>query len=103
MPKPFLLSRGQMCRIKRFFPKPRGLPRVDGRSAMARNGRDARTRRFVRWGRRGVFECIFAALVSEAGAPERVMFNTMHLEAHRTAASLAKGVLHAASDAPKAC
>jgi transposase len=59
--------------------------------------------RFVRWSRRGVFERIFAALAGEAGAPDRLMIDATHLKAHRTAASLVqKGLLHAASGAPKA-
>ena len=35
MPKLFLLSRAQMRRIKPFFPKPRGLPRVDDRRVIS--------------------------------------------------------------------
>jgi hypothetical protein len=48
-------------------------------------------------------ERIFTALAGEAAEPERVMIDTTHLKAHRTAASLLqKGVLRAASVAPKA-
>ncbi len=46
--------------------------------------------RFVRWSRMGVFDRIFAALAAEAGPPERLMIDTTHLKAHRTAASLLK-------------
>lgn len=121
MPDLFLLSRAQMRRIEPFFPTPRGLPRVNDRRVISgivyviRNGlqwKDAPRaygphktlyNRFVRWSRRGVFERIFAALAGEAGAPDRVMIDTTHLKAHRTAASLLqKGVLHAVSAAPKA-
>ncbi len=121
MPKLFLLSRSQMRRIKRFFPKPRGLPRVSDRRVISgivyviHNGlqwKDAPSgygshktlyNRFVRWSRRGVFERIFAALAGEAGAPDRLMIDSTHLKAHRTAASLVqKGLLRAASGAPKA-
>ena len=120
MPGLFLLSRAQMRRIKPLFPKPRGLPRVSDRRIISgivyviRNGlqwKDAPRgygshktlyNRFVRWSRRGVFERIFAALASEVGAPERVMIDTTHLKAHRTAASLLqKGGPRAASAAPK--
>ena len=120
MPDLFLLSRDQMRRIEPFFPRPRGLPRVDDRRVVSgilyviRNGlqwKDAPRRygphktlynRFVRWSRLGVFARIFAALAAEAGPPERLMFDATHLKAHRTAASLLKkGLLHAASDAPK--
>ena len=121
MPDLFLLSRDQMRRIEPFFPRPRGLPRVDDRRVLSgilyviRNGlqwKDAPRRygphktlynRFVRWSRLGVFARIFAALAAEAGPPERLMIDATHLKAHRTAASLLKkGLLHAASDAPKA-
>jgi putative transposase len=57
----------------------------------------------VRWSRLGVFARIFAALVAEAGIPERLMIDSTHLKAHRTAVSLAKkGLLLVASDAPRA-
>ncbi len=43
------------------------------------------------------------ALAAEAGLPERLMIDSTHLKAHRTAASLLqKGVLFAVSAAPKA-
>jgi transposase len=59
--------------------------------------------RFVRWGRMGVFDCIFAALAAEAGPPLRLMIDSTHLKAHRTAASLLqKGLFPAASAAPRA-
>jgi putative transposase len=116
-----LLSRAQMRRIEPFFPRSRGLPRVDDRRVVSgivyviRNGlmwRDAPDRygphktlynRFVRWSRLGVFERIFAALAAEAGPPDRLMIDATHLKAHRTAASLLKkGLLHAASGEPRA-
>ena len=117
----FLLSRAQMRRIEPFFPRSRGLPRVDDRRVISgivyviRHGlqwRDAPRaygphktlyNRFVRWSRLGVFERIFAALVAEAGEPDRLMIDATHLKAHRTAASLLKkGVLRAVSGAPRA-
>lgn len=117
----FLLSCAQLRRIEPFFPRSRGLPRVDDRRVISgivyviRNGlqwKDAPRRygphktlynRFVRWSRMGVFARIFAALAAEAGPPERLLLDTTHLKAHRTAASLLKkGLLRAASDAPKA-
>ena len=107
--------------IKPFFPKPRGLPRVDDRRVISgivyviRNGlqwKDAPRaygphktlyNRFVRWSQRGVFQHIFAALAGEAGVPERVMIDATHLKTHRTAASLLqKGLFRAASVAPRA-
>jgi transposase len=116
-----LLSRAQMRRIEPFFPRSRGLPRVDDRRVISgiiyviRHGlqwKDAPRgygphktlyNRFIRWSRLGVFARIFAALAAEAGVPTRLMIDATHLKAHRTAASLAKkGLLHAASGAPRA-
>ena len=121
MPELFRLSRAQMRRIEPFFPHSRGLPRVDDRRVVSgivyviRNGlqwKDAPRgygphktlyNRFVRWSRLGVFARIFAALAADAGTPERLMIDTTHLKAHRTAASLLqKGLLHAVSVAPRA-
>ena len=116
----FLLSLVQMRRIEPFFPRSRGLPRIDDRRVISgivyviRNGlmwKDAPLRygphktlynRFVRWSRLGVFERIFAALAAEDAPPDRLMIDATHLKAHRTAASLLKkGLLHAASDEPR--
>ena len=116
----FLLTRAQMRRIEPFFPRSRGLPRVDDRRVISgiiyviRNGlqwKDAPRgygphktlyNRFVRWSRLGVFARIFAALAANAGAPDRLMIDTTHLKAHRTAASLLqKGLFHAVSGAPR--
>ena len=121
MPDLCLLSRVQMRRIEPLFPRSRGLPRVDDRRVVSgivyviRNGlqwKDAPRgygphktlyNRFVRWSRLGVFARTFAALAAEGGTPERLMIYATHLKAHRTAASLLqKGLLHAASDPPKA-
>jgi transposase len=108
MPDIILLSRAQLRRIEPFFPRLRGLPRVDdsrvvsGTVYVIRNGlqwKDAphgdgpnRTlyNRFCRWRRLGVFERIFAALAGEAGAPDRLMIDATYLQAHRTAASVLK-------------
>jgi transposase len=116
-----LLSREQMRRIELFFPRSRGLPRVDDRRVISgiiyviRHGlqwKDAPRgygphktlyNRFVRWSRLGVFGRIFSALAAEPGIPDRLMIDTTHLKAHRTAASLLKkGLFHAASGAPRA-
>lgn len=116
-----LLSHAQMRRIEPFFPRPRGLRRVDDRRVISgiiyviRHGlqwKDAphgygphKTlyNRFIRWSRLGVFARIFAALAAAADVPERLMIDATHLKAHRTAASLLqKGLFHAASGAPKA-
>lgn len=116
-----LLSRAQMRRIEPFFPRSRGLPRVDDRRVISgivyviRHGlqwKDAPPgygppktlyNRFIRWSRLGVFARIFAALAAKGGAPERLMIDATHLKAHRTAASLLqKGLFPAASGGPRA-
>ena len=117
----FLLSEAQMRRIEPYFPLSHGVPRVDDRLVISgiifviRNGlrwcdapRDYGPHktiynRFVRWSRLGVFNKIFAALARKAGKPPRLMIDTTHLKAHRTAASLLKkGLFPDASGAQRA-
>ena len=121
MSVPFLLTPAQMRRIRPHFPLSHGIPRVDDRRVLSgivfviQGGlrwRDAphgygphKTlyNRFVRWSRMGLFSRIFAALAGEAGEPDRLIIDSTHLKAHRTAASLLKrGRLIAASAAPRA-
>jgi hypothetical protein len=42
--------------------------------------------------RLGVFNKIFAALAKKSGKPERIVIDAAHLKAHRTAASLPRGI-----------
>ena len=104
----FWLTKAQLKRIEPFFPRTRGIPRVDDRRVISgivhviRNGlrwRDAPAvygphktlyNRFIRWSRMGIFDRIFANLAAESGPPDRVMIDSTHLKAHRTAASLLK-------------
>lgn len=121
MSVPFLLTPAQMRRIRPHFPLSHGIPRVDDRRVLSgiifviKGGlrwRDAPPgygphktlyNRFVRWSRMGVFSQIFAALAGEAGEPDRLIIDSTHLKAHRTAASLLKrGRLIGASAAPRA-
>jgi transposase len=121
MSVPFLLTPAQMRRIRPHFPLSHGIPRVDDRRVLSgiifviQGGlrwRDAPPgygphktlyNRFVRWSRMGVFSRIFAALAGEAGEPDRLIIDSTHLKAHRTAASLLKrGRLIGASAAPRA-
>lgn len=121
MSVPFLLTPAQMRRIRPHFPLSHGIPRVDDRRVLSgiifviKGGlrwRDAPPgygphktlyNRFVRWSRMGVFSQIFAALAGEAGEPDRLIIDSTHLKAHRTAASLLKrGRLIAASVEPRA-
>ena len=117
----FLLSERQMARIAPHFPLAHGVPRVGDRRVVSgivyviRHGlqwKDAPAaygphktlyNRFIRWSRMGVFDRIFAALAGQGPAPERIMIDTTHLKAHRTAASLLKkGLFPAASDEQRA-
>ena len=104
----FWLTKAQLKRLEPFFPRTRGVPRVNDRRVVSgivhviRNGlrwRDAPAvygphktlyNRFVRWPRMGIFDRIFANLAAESGPPDRVMIDSTHLKAHRTAASLLK-------------
>ena len=104
----FWLTPGQLERIKPHFPLSHGVPRVDdlrvisGIIHVIKRGlqwRDAPSEygppktlynRFVRWSRLGVFDRIFAGLVTEEGIPEQLQIDATHLKAHRTAASLLK-------------
>ena len=104
----FLLSEKQMSLISPFFPLAHGVPRVDDRRVISgivyviRYGlqwKDAPKEygphktlynRFIRWSRLGVFDRIFAALAGEGPKAERIMIDSTHLKAHRTAASLLK-------------
>jgi putative transposase len=116
-----MLSLEQFEKIKRHFPYPNGVPRVDdlrvisGIIYVLKGGlrwSDAPAgygpyktlyNRFVRWSRKGVFNKIFESLVKDGGTPERLMIDATHLKAHRTAASLLKkGMYPALSDGPKA-
>ena len=117
---PFLLTLAQRRRLSPHFPLSHGIARVDDRRVLSgiiyviRNGlqwRDAPAaygphktlyNRFVRWSRMGVFDRIFAALAAQGGAPERLMIDSTHLKAHRTAASLLKkGLFPVASAEPR--
>ena len=117
---PFLLTTAQVRRLSPHFPLSHGIARLDDRRVLSgiiyviRNGlqwRDAPAaygphktlyNRFVRWSRMGVFDRIFAALSAEGGPPERLMIDSTHLKAHRTAASLLKrGLFPAVSGEPR--
>jgi transposase len=113
----FLLSARQIARISPHFPLAHGVPRVDDRRVVSgiRNGlqwKDAPRsygphktlyNRFIRWSRLGVFDRVFAALAGQGPKPERIMIDSTHLKAHRTAASLLKkGFFPVASGARKA-
>ena len=102
----FWLTEAQIERLKPFFPKSHGKPRVDDRKVLSgiifinRNGlrwRDAPVdygppktlyNRWVRWSRLGVFARILMQLAAEGREPDTLMIDSTHLKAHRTASSL---------------
>ena len=108
----FWLTDAQMARLRPFFPKSHGVPRVDDRRVLSgiifinRNGlrwRDAPSEysppktlynRFVRWSRKGVFARILIELARKGDQTDVLMIDATHLKAHRTASSLGlkKGV-----------
>jgi len=112
----YWLTEAQLERIKPYFPRSHGRPRVDDRRVISgiihviKNGlrwRDAPEiyephktlyNRFFRWSRKGVFDRIFSGLAGCKEEPDIVMIDATHLKVHRTACSLAKkGVLRAVS------
>ena len=102
----FWLTEAQMARLRPFFPKSHGKPRVDGRRVLSgiifinRNGlrwRDAPKEygppktlynRWKRWSDKGVFARMMDGLATEAATPKTVMIDATYLKAHRTASSL---------------
>ncbi|MDF2640573.1 MAG: transposase [Novosphingobium lindaniclasticum] len=102
----FWLTDEQMERLRPFFPKSHGKPRVDDRRVLSgimfvnRNGlrwRDApgaygphKTlyNRWKRWGEAGVFTRIMEGLAAVGAEPKTVMIDATYLKAHRTASSL---------------
>ena len=117
----YWISEAQVERIKPYFPRPHGRPRVDDRRVISgiihviRNGlrwRDASAvygpsktlyNRFIRWSKAGVFNRIFATLAAMSEATGAVMIDATHLKAHRTAASLfKKGVFPVVSGGQRA-
>jgi transposase len=95
-----------MARLRPFFPKSHGKPRVDDRRALSgiifinRNGlrwSDALKEyglpktlynRWKRWGDIGVFATMMKGLAAEATVPKTVMIDATYLKTHCTASSL---------------
>jgi transposase len=102
----YWLTNEQMERLRPFFPKSHGRPRVDDRRVLSgiifvnRNGlrwRDAPHEygppktlysRWKRWSGMGVFARMMAGLAAEAATPKMIMIDATFLKAHRTASSL---------------
>jgi transposase len=102
----FWLTEDQMDRLRPYFPKSHGKPRVDDRRVLSgiifinRNGLrwcDAPREygppktlynRWKRWSEMGVFARMFQGLAAQAQEPSTVMIDATYLKAHRTASSL---------------
>jgi transposase len=103
----YWLTDAQMARLRPFFPKSRGKPRVDDRRVLSgiifiqRNGLmwkhapreygppKTLYNRWARWSRMGVFATIMTELAAQGQETEIVMIDATHTKAHRTASSLA--------------
>ncbi|BAQ70191.1 transposase [Rhodovulum sulfidophilum] len=102
----YWLSEAQMERLRPYFPKSHGVPRVDDRRVLSgiifinRNGlrwRDAPREygpdktlynRWKRWSDMGVFARIMTGLAAEAPDNKTISIDATYLKAHRTASSL---------------
>jgi len=102
----FWLTDEKMERLRPFFPKSHGKPRVDDRRVLSgivfvnRNGlgwRDAPRdcgphktlyNRWKRWGEANVFTRMMEGLAAAGAEPKTVMIDATYLKAHRTASSL---------------
>ena len=102
----YWLTDEQMDRLRPFFPKSHGKPRVDDRRVLSgiifvnRNGlrwRDAPKdygpaktlyNRWKRWGAMGIFVRMMEGLAAAGAEPKTVMIDATYLKAHRTASSL---------------
>jgi transposase len=102
----YWLTEAQMVRLRSYFPKSRGKPRVDDRRVLSgiifinRNGLrwcDAPVaygppktlyNRWKRWSDAGVFARIMTGLAAEAPDNKTISIDATYLKAHRTASSL---------------
>ena len=103
----FWLSEAQVDRLRPYFPKSRGKPRVDDRRVLSgiifiqRNGLmwkhapaaygppKTLCNRWKRWSRMGVFATIMTELAAQTQDTGILMIDATHAKAHRTASSLA--------------
>ncbi|KXV75537.1 transposase [Acetobacter malorum] len=102
----YWLTEEQMDRLRPFFPKSHGKPRVDDRRVLSgiifvnRNGlrwRDAPREygphktlynRWKRWSAMGIFIRMMEGLTTGKAEPQTIMIDATSLKAHRTASSL---------------
>src|SRR3982750_1056564 len=117
----YWLTEEQMARLRPYFPKSHGKPRVDDRRVLSgivfvnRNGlrwcdapkdygpQKTLYNRWKRWGEKGIFLQMMEGLAAASAEPKTVMIDATYLKAHRTASSLRvkKGILGASLAAPK--
>ena len=111
----YWLTEEQMARLRPYFPKSHGKPRVDDRRVLSgivfvnRNGlcwcdapkdygpHKTLYNRWKRWGEKGIFLQMMEGLAAASAEPKTVMIDATYLKAHRTASSLRvkKGILTA--------
>ena len=102
----YWLTEEQMRRLRPYFPRSRGRPRVDDRRVLSgiifinRNGlrwRDAPNEygphktlynRWKRWSDKGIFAQMMMGLAANHGEEKTVMIDATYLKAHRTATSM---------------
>ena len=102
----YWLTDEQMDRLRPFFPKSHGKPRVDDRRVLSgiifvnRNGlrwRDAPREygphktlynRWKRWSALGIFIRMMEGLATDKAEPQTIMIDATYLKARRTASSL---------------
>jgi transposase len=102
----FWLSDEQMNRLRPFFPKSHGKPRVDDRRVLSgiifinRNGlrwcdapreygpHKTLYNRWKRWSDMGVFARMMMGLAAKGAEQTTLMIDATYLKAHRTASSL---------------
>jgi len=102
----YWLTEAQMARLRPYFPKSRGKPRVDDTCVLSgiifinRNGvrwRDAPAEygppktlynRWKRWSDMGIFAQIMTGLAAAAPDNETISIDATYFKAHRTASSL---------------
>jgi transposase len=102
----YWLSDAQMERLRPYFPKSHGVPRVDDRRVLSgiifinRNGlrwcdapreygpHKTLYNRWKRWSDMGVFARIMTGLAAEAPDNKTISIDATYLKAHRTASSL---------------
>ena len=109
----YWLTEEQMERLRPYYPKSHGKPRVDDRRVLSgivfvnRNGlrwcdapkdygpHKTLYNRWKRWGEKGIFLQMMEGLAAAGAEPKTVMIDATYLKAHRTASSLRvkKGIL----------